>query len=273
MTYFDSHTHLNLPEFDKDREEIIKKTSKEGLTLINVGTRFETSLLALKLAKENKNMLATVGLHPTYASGSFDGEKEDFQIEKYLELTKEKEIVAIGECGLDYYHVSEKEAKEKQKQIFKEHIDLAIKTGLPLMIHCRPSKNKEDERGYSQDAYEDILEIIEPHKKNIPGIIIHFFVGNEETTKKFIDIGCYFTFGGVITFTKVYDGVIKSIPLEKILLETDAPYVAPIPYRGKRNEPIFVKEIYRKMAEIRGISLDDLIIQLEENNKKIFKIN
>jgi TatD DNase family protein len=175
-------------------------------------------------------------------------------------------VVGIGECGLDYFHIeseNEDNIKENQKKIFKKQLELAKEINKPLVIHCRPSK-------YSVDAYKDIYEILKDEEYN--KIIFHFFAGNKEIAEKFIDLGYYFTFGGVVTLTSQYDKIVKVIPNDKILLETDAPYITPLKFKGEINQPINIIETYNKISELIEVPLPDLEKQVIKNNEKIFNI-
>ncbi len=259
---FDAHTHIHFPAYNKDREEVIKRAQKAGVKMIAVGTNLKTSQGAIAVAeKYPDDIWATVGFHPTEIRNSSLG------IQNLRMLIKHPKVAAIGECGLDYYRLSvkSKEQSEKQKETFLEQIKLAEEFRKPLMIHCRSSKN-------SDDAYEDLLDIIKSTNFSLPKIV-HFFAGSAFIAKKLLEAGCYFTFGGVITFVRDYDKAINVVPLEKIMLETDAPYVSPAPYRGQRNEPAYVIEVAKKLAEIKGVDYDRVIKQTNENIKAVFGIN
>lgn len=291
---FDSHTHAHFAAFEADYKEVINRALKAGVGLINVGTQVDTSRKAIQVAHEfeNEPVYATVGLHPTHteksyhdsqelgggeAAKAFVSRGEEFDAKVYLEMAKDPKVVAIGECGLDYYRPTDPvKTKARQMEVFIEHARIAKAVNKPLMIHCRPSKG-------SDDAYEDILEILASEElKDIPKIS-HFYVGSAHITKHMIEAGFYFTFGGVITFPRptaqggglgagYYDEQIKMIPADRILLETDAPYVAPQSKRGQRNEPVNVIEIAQKMAEIRGVEYNRIEAMVRENAQRIFKI-
>jgi len=246
--------------------------------MITVGTQAASSEAAIKLAYEYPDDIwATVGFHPTHLAESWHhdpheqayADQEKFDIEKLRKLAQDPKVVAIGECGLDYYRsLGNQNAKIKnqnlQLEVLIKQLELAQELNKALMIHCRPSKGTDD-------AYEDLLVLATSHQ--FPASrVVHFYVGSLAITKKLVDAGFYFTFGGVITFARDYDEVIKYIPLDSILLETDAPYVAPEPYRGKRNEPAFIVETTKKMAELKGISYDKVSQITDNNAKKIFKI-
>ena len=269
FNYFDIHSHLNLPPLFELRAEILTRMREKEIGTITVGTDYETSKLAVKIADENPDIcFATVGLHPT------DNSSEIFDYEKYLELAKHPKVVAIGETGLDYHRnpISNVEfliSKNKQKELFEEHIKLAIEVGKPLMIHARPSKG-------SQDAYEDVLGILEAEsKKQAAGSLsanFHFFVGDLAIAKRIVANGWTMSFDGPITFSRGYDAVIQNTPLENIMCETDAPFAAPVPYRGKTCEPSMVEEIYKKIAEIRGEDPEIVRETLLRNANRVFRI-
>lgn len=280
MDYFDSHTHMQFAAYDKDRDDLMKQTLEEEVGMINVGTNLKTSKDALSLANKysDKPVFGTAGLHPTHTYSDYQdssevndgsGKEESFKYEEYKEIAKEDKIIAVGECGLDYFRVekSEKKKVEKlQKQALIKQIGLAEEMDLPLMVHCRPKAGTDK-------AYKELIDVMGAEANNLKTAVIHFFVGSKDTAKEFLDLGFNFTFGGVITFAREYDDVIDYIPLERIMLETDAPYVTPTPHRGKRNEPRFVKEVYKKMAELKKLDIKDLKQQMIENNERVFNIN
>lgn len=253
---FDIHSHLNFSEFDNDREEIIKKMKAEGIFTIVVGTDRETSKSAIELAESataDDNLFASVGMHPT------DKEKEEFDINYYRELATHPKVVAIGECGIDLFR-RDKSDVERQANIFKEHIELALEVDKPLMIHCR-------------DGHDEVLEILNDYTSKYGAKLrgnIHFFSGNLDIAQKYFDIGFSISFSGVVTFSRDYDEVIRNAPLERMMIETDSPYVAPVPYRGKRNEPMYVKEVAKRVAEIKGISYEKVTQITTENALRMF---
>lgn len=289
MKLFDSHTHVQFGAFDSDREAVIERARNAGIKMICVGTQFSTSNEAIKLAeKYPDDIWAAVGFHPNHASseGWFHDPDEQSEVrpEKFdageLEkLARHPKVVAIGECGLDYFRLTADDQrrttiKNTQKDVFLQQAAIAQKLDKALMIHCRPSviKNSEGKAIKTDDAYEDLLDLIVLEKINVLNIA-HFYVGSLAMAKKLADAGFYFTFGGVITFARDYDEVIKYLPLDRILLETDAPYVAPAPYRGKRNEPAHVEEVAKKIAEIKNVSLEQVFETIFKNNLTIFKIS
>ncbi len=269
----DAHTHIQFAAYKDDRDEVIKRSLDAGIWLVNVGTQKDTSLEAIKLAeKYSEGVYATVGLHPVHTDKSFHDEAElgadqpftsrgeIFDDETYKKLAEHPKVVGIGECGLDYYRL-EIDSKNKQKEAFIKQIELATEVKKPLMIHCRK-------------AFDDLIDILKdnnPKLQTIPGII-HFFSGDIVHATRLLDMGFYFTFGGVITFVHDYDKVVKLIPLDKILLETDAPYVTPVPYRGQHNEPSYVLEVAKKIGEIKGIDFEEISHHTVENARTIFGI-
>jgi TatD DNase family protein len=257
--YFDIHSHFNLPEFDADMEGVIKRMNNDGVGTICVGTGIDTSIKAVEISEINSNIWATVGLHPT------DHSNENFNFEEYLKLAKNPRVVAIGECGLDYYRTLKEKVYENQKKIFIEHVRLAKEVGKPLMIHARPTKG-------DMDAYVDVLDILE-EEKYTGKVNFHFFVGDIHIAKRIILNGWSMSFDGPITFSHDYDEVIKMIPLENIMAETDSPYAAPVPYRGQRAEPWMVEEVYKRIAEIKGLSLEEVTTQILKNVENTFGVS
>ena len=196
----------------------------------------ESSKSAVELAEKHKEIYACIGIHP------IDNPNQSFEKEKFEDLVKHPKVVAVGECGMDFFHADKSADYDRQKKLFLDQLDFAITHDKPVMIHAR-------------DAYTELLEILEPIKDEYGVKLrgnVHFFTGSIEVAKRFFNIGFTISFTGVITFTRDYDEVIKSAPLEMIMSETDAPYVAPVPYRGKQNEPSYVSQVVKKIAEIRG---------------------
>jgi TatD DNase family protein len=260
--YFDIHSHLNLEDFDNDREDVIKKLKNDGIFTTTVGTDYKSSLFAIELADRHENIFASVGLHPN------DVDSEDFDYDKFLELAKKDRVVAIGECGLDYFYNQEKDFKEKQKNIFEKHIEISIQTGKILMIHARPSRG-------TMDAYTDVLDILESFKNTNLNLRanFHFFAGDLGIAKRIIDLGFSMSFDGPITFSKDYDEVIIYTPIEYIMVETDSPFAAPVPYRGRRSDPSMVVEVIKKIAELKSMDTEEVSKILLNNSFKIFNIH
>jgi len=290
--FFDSHTHLNLAAFDKDRKEVIENILFQDIFVINVGTCYETSKKAIEIAEQYKNCWATVGLHPSHAipmkidknelvidnkgniseAETFNGKFElllkepfDFAQGRPFDFAQGRpKVVAIGECGLDYSYLkdfSEKDQikyKKAQEEEFRKQIQVAKKYNLPLSLHVR-------------DLYEKVLIILEEEKYKGKAVF-HFFTGKANQAQKILERGFYLGFSGIITYSETMNNVIKDAPLEKILIETDAPYVAPIPYKGHRNEPIYVKEVAKKIAQIKKLPLKKVEEATFKNALRLFGI-
>jgi TatD DNase family protein len=272
IKYIDIHGHINFPEYDADREEAIRRASEAGVGMITVGTDIESSKLAIELAETHDNMWATIGIHPTEiktAQVELDQDENDFQ--ELRKLALHPKVVAIGECGLDYFHCQEADIPA-QIEVFEKHIAIANEAKKPLMLHVRNGKKKGDSTSIPTstktggNAYKDALNILKKSVK-VP-FNFHFFAGTIEDMKKIIEAGGTVSFTGVITFTHDYDELIKTVPLECIMSETDCPYVAPVPHRGKRNEPAYVIEVVKAIARIRGKDEEGIRVALLENARK-----
>ena len=273
----DVHTHINFNAFREDGHEVVRRTLEAGVWMVLVGSQIDTSRRALEYARQyERGVYAAVGLHPIHlgemevdidqmnaADGvpGFTTRKEEFDYQAYRDLALDPKVVAIGECGLDYYRLRDtEEIKKKQAETFRKQVALAREVKRPLMIHCR-------------NAYEDLLAILREERANEIGGDIHFFAGDWEIAKQFLDLGFYLSFTGVITFANQYDDTIKKVPLNRIMIETDAPYVAPVPHRGKRNEPLYVEEVARRIAVIKGIALEEAVHATSENALRLFRLS
>lgn len=267
--FIDSHAHVQFSAYDEDREEIIKKAFAVGVWMINSGSNSKNSADAVKLAERyDQGVYATIGIHPSHAGKEtteiteYSG-TEAFDENKMTKLAISPKVLAVGECGLEYFREFD---AASQKKLFEEHINFARKIDKPLVIHCR-------------NAYRDVYNILRANKNllNKRGGVMHFFSGSADEAREFLDIGFNFSFGGAITFPKKskgadLKGLAEALPLERILLETDAPYVSPVPYRGKRNEPAYIVETAKRLAEIKKIPLEDVIAATTENTRRIFAI-
>jgi len=261
----DSHAHLDDKKYDQDREEVIARAFASDIErIINIGADLAGSIASVDLAIEYDNVFATVGLHPNV----FD-EMDESQIEKLCgeisELAKNEKVIAIGEIGLDYFsHDGDSitpEQKEKQKNGFVIQIEIANKFDLPVVIHCR-------------DAYADVYEIIEKYPEI--RFVFHCYGGDLAFTQRLLAMdNVSFSFTGNITYAKQDTevlAVVREIPLERIMLETDCPYLTPVPHRGKRNEPAYVAHVCEKIAEIKQISAKKVDEVTTENTKKFFSM-
>lgn len=272
--YIDTHAHLNLAAFKEDAVDVAEQCAEEGVAVINVGTGEASSKRAVELAQEADNCFAIIGLHPIYSvSGRADEDTptagaEEFDPDFYRALAKNKKVVGVGECGFDYWH-TELDSYETQERNFIAQIELANELALPLMIHTRgPQLGKESSTGRS--VYADVHQVLKQYAK-VP-FNIHFYAGTSEEAARFFELGGTISFTGVITFAKDYEEVVKNAPLDRIHGETDCPYVAPVPHRGKRCEPWMVQEVYKKIATIKGLGEEEVRAELIENARKLYKL-
>ncbi len=273
---FDVHTHTHFAAYAGDTDAVIQRSLDAGIWIVNVGTQADTSEDAVTTAKRfPEGVFATIGLHPIHTGKSyhdvqelgdtatakgFTSRGEVFDHDYYFSLGQDKNVVAIGECGLDYYRLEEN-TKPVQMRAFEQQIALSRELEKPLMIHCR-------------NAFGDLIETLDANKNNlntIPGIV-HFFSGGIDDARRLLNLGFSFSFGGVLTFARDYDEVVRFIPMERIVFETDAPYITPVPYRGKRNEPFYVTEVAKKIAEIKTLPLDTAAVMTTGNARAIFGV-
>jgi TatD DNase family protein len=260
----DTHTHLHDKDFDVDRQDIIERYKEEGIKIVNIGTSLEDSKQACDLGMSNTGMMrCTVGIHPHEAVESPELSINDIQnrlselVEQYSQV-----VVGIGECGLDYFRIDDnKENITKQKEVFRTQIELARKKDLTLVVHIR-------------DAWEDTFEICQKEASDLR-MIIHCYTGDKYWLGKFVEISdkVYVGFTGLVTFKKKVDDIVDALsgcPLEKILVETDAPYLSPEPVRGQRNNSSNLKHIVAKIAEIKNLSVEEMIEILDKNAKRAY---
>jgi len=246
----DTHCHLNFKDFDIDRDKIIGQCLNKDIWMINVGVDYKTSKQVIELAeKYDKKVYATIAIHP------HNIDKEKFYIEKFKELAKNPKVVAIGETGLDYmFCENDEKIQELQKKVFIKHLELAKELNKPVIIHSRR-------------LFPEILEIVKKH--SVKGIL-HCYMGRWSYAEQYLKLGFYIGFTGLITYARDYDKVIKNTPLDRILIETDAPYLSPI--REKRSTPLDVEKIAHKIAEIKQISFEKIAEQTTKNAKELFKL-
>ncbi|MFA6251813.1 MAG: TatD family hydrolase [Candidatus Paceibacterota bacterium] len=270
--FIDSHAHLNISDFDKTRNKLIPSLLSSNINIINVGVNYFSSKKAIEIAEKYEGVYASIGLHPLNIKSDFtvkkygsDGKGElelepIFEGKRYKELAKSKKVIAIGEIGLDYWtkpkgEKKKEEYKELQKQIFNQQLDLAEETKLPVIIHSRGS-------------LEDTYAILS--KRKLKGVL-HCFIGNMSDAEKFLNLGYYVGLNGVIFKTDM-DDFIKSVPLEKILLETDCPYLLPPGFEHKINNPFSLEIIAKKIADLKGVSPKEIENSTTKNTKKLFNI-
>lgn len=257
--FFDIHSHLNFADFDPDRDEVIDNLKSQNIYTITVGTDLGTSHQAVDLADGYQELYATIGLHPG------DNAKERFIPEEFASLVEHPKVVAIGECGLDYGRLSNitPEEKVRQKEDFERQVEFAVQYDKPLMIHCR-------------NAYDDLLSILESKKKEYGDRLrgnMHFFTAGTDVADRCLSIGFTLSFTGVITFVEEYADLVSYPPLEMIMAETDAPFVAPVPWRGQRNEPQHVREVVHRIAQVRKEEYEVVRVALVENAVRVFSIS
>ncbi|MFC4737758.1 TatD family hydrolase [Bacillus daqingensis] len=251
----DTHVHLNADQFADDVDDVIRRAQEAGIDkMIVVGFDTKTINLAMELIETYPFLYAAVGWHPVDAV-DFDDDK----LAWLEELTRHPKVVAVGETGLDYYW--DKSPHDVQKEAFRKQIALAKKMKLPLIIHDR-------------EAHEDITAILREEEAAEAGGIMHCFQGDEEMAKACLDMNFYISFGGPVTFknAKLPKEVAKIVPDDRLLIETDAPYLAPHPYRGKRNEPAYVRLVAEQLAELRGITYEELAAQTTKNAETLFRL-
>ncbi|MFA6006676.1 MAG: TatD family hydrolase [Candidatus Paceibacterota bacterium] len=303
----DIHTHPQFAAYTEDRDAIMQRAEEAAVGQIVVGTQKDTSQAAIDLAHKYPHTWATVGLHPIHTTKSYhdayelensnltpaplsDGEGklsenspslsgrglggevvkpftsrgEVFDYDYYRKLATDEKVVAIGECGLDYFRLDE-DTKQIQMNVFDAQIALANEVEKPIMLHIRAGKHAG-----SGTAYQDAFHML--HSKSKVSANVHFFAGDIETAKRFLSIGCTLSFTGVITFTHDYDEVVKYVPIESMMVETDAPYITPAPYRGKRNESSYARLIAARVALIKGISIEQAEAKLLDNAIRQFRL-
>ena len=253
--FIDSHSHLDDERFNEDRDILIKSLKDNKVDIaINIGADLETSINSVNLANKYDNIYATIGVHPHSAS-----EVTLETLNKFRQMSKNKKVVAIGEIGLDYYY--DNSPRDLQRKWFKEQVELAKELNLPVVIHSR-------------DATQETFDIIKEAQDGTLRGVLHCFSGSIQMAIEYIKLGFYISIGGPVTFknARVVREVAESVPLDKLLIETDCPYLTPEPYRGKRNEPMFVRYVAEKIAEIKKISVEELASHTSRNTKELFEI-
>ena len=286
MQLVDSHTHVHFKAFEGEMEDVIRRAEAADVLMITVGTQKDTSKKAVEVASEHDGVWATVGLHPNHTTeqeftdpneleeiSSVKTRSEVFDTEYYRELAQDSKCVGIGECGLDFFHIPKNLDRDsvikKQSEMFMAQVDLATELELPLVVHCR-------------DAYKEQAELIENaiDSGKLPARgVMHCFGGDVKDAEKFLELGFMIGLTGIVTFpprkneeVNPAQEVAKMVPLESLLIETDAPYLAPAPVRGQKNEPLFVKHIAEFIADLRGIPLEELAEVTTNNAKSLFKL-
>lgn len=283
---YDTHAHVQFNAFKDDGHAVIRRALDAGVWMNLVGSQIDTSRRAIEYAEQYpEGVYALIALHPIHLFSThvdedeiqFKSREETFDPAVYRELAKSKKVVGIGECGLDYYRIDDYtkielhghdapsptipvgELKERQKKVFRQHIELALELNLPLEIHCR-------------DAYDDVYDIVKEYPKL--RAIMHCYLGTVEQAKKFLDIGFYISFSGIVTFknAKELHAVAQMVPLDRMVIETDCPYLTPEPYRGKRNEPAYVEWTAKKIVDLKSVTFDEVTRATTTNARKFFNI-
>jgi TatD DNase family protein len=282
--FIDTHAHVNFNAFKDDADEVIRRSLEADTWMVLVGSELKTSNRALTYAnKYEKGVYAAIGLHPIHLQDapidnqeednnySFTPRFEEFDYGSYEKLAKFEKVVAIGEIGLDYYHLDPTKdlpaAKKKQQEVFAQQLLLARSLDLPVIIHCR-------------QAHDDLVTILQEFKKEYGHIIptdrpwgvVHCFSGDEDLAWKYFRLGLLISFTGLITFSKQWDDLIRKTPLDKMMIETDTPYMTPEPYRGQRNEPILVQYVANRIADIKGIKIEKVAEVTSNTAKSFFRL-
>ncbi len=250
----DSHCHLEFPDFNGELDQLVRRADEANIgTMLSIGTRLEKYTQPLEIAKKYKNIFCTVGTHPHNAR-----DEQGFSTRDIIELAKHEKIVGIGETGLDFHY--NKSPREIQEKSFRNHIAAARQTGLPLVIHTR-------------SADDEMAQILSDEmKKGTFGGVLHCFSSGDKLADTALELGLYISFSGILTFKTAGEirQVAKNAPADRILVETDAPYLAPVPMRGRRNEPAYVVHVATCLAKIRQVSLDEITLQTTENFFTLF---
>ena len=263
--FVDSHAHLETEQFEADREQVIARAREAGIeTILAIGSGTGPGSLdcAIRLAEQHDFIYATIGIHPHEAKLARDADFEEM-----AQLATRPKVIAWGEIGLDYFY--DHSPRDIQQQVFLKQLQLAQLVKLPIVIHCRPSNG-------SEDAWEDCLKLLDEHwAPSGLGAVLHCFTGAWDHAKRALDMGFMISFAGNVTFPKAQQirDAAKEVPLDRMLIETDSPFLAPVPYRGKRNEPLFVKEAARQIGEIRGQSMEDIGFQTANNFYRFFSLH
>ncbi|MDR2833572.1 MAG: TatD family hydrolase [Streptococcaceae bacterium] len=253
---FDTHTHLNVKAFHGEEESVLQRAKELGVSeLAVVGFDYETINKSLELSRNFNSIYSIIGWHPTEA-GSYTNKIENWLMPLY-ELPK---VVAVGEIGLDYHWMED--PKEVQERVFRRQLAISREVNLPFAIHTR-------------DAIEDTYQVLASEQVHKTGGIMHSFSGDVEWAKRFLDLGLHISISGVVTFKKAIEvqEVAKMVPLERLLVETDAPYLSPVPFRGKRNETGYTRYVVEKIAELRGMSVEEVAKITTENAHRLLRIN
>jgi len=282
MRLIDTHCHLNLPYFKDDIDETVKRALRAGVALVIVGTDYKSSKRGLEIANRYQNdVYAAVGLHPESLEDRTEQESdnksylagEDFNVDIYQQLAKFPRVIGVGEIGLDYFRPDTgadtwEQVKTKQRRVLWQQLEFALQLGLPVMLHCR-------------QAHDDMLTLLTEFKNQYrqllpvdrPWGVVHCFSGDENLAWHYFNLGLSISFTGLITFSQNWDSLIRKMPDDRFLVETDAPFMTPEPYRGKRNEPLLVSYVAKRLAEIRGVAPERIAGITTANAKRLFRLD
>jgi len=284
MTLFDTHTHVNFQPFQADAEAVIERARAQNIILNNVGTQWESSQRSVQLAEQYANgVWASVGLHPIHLFQDMVEQQtigttvqrirtraEQFNYQRYKQLAQSSDkVVAIGECGLDYYHGSQ--LRKVQYDTLEQHCALALELDLPLVIHCR---NAAIHTADTMTAFHDLLVLVHKYKGQLRGVV-HCYTGMPELIAQFLELGFYIGFTGIVTFPKatIVHQAVQAVPLNRLLLETDAPYLTPVPHRGQRNEPMYLRYVAEGIAKLKHETVQRVAAQTTANAVELFRLS
>lgn len=296
----DTHCHVHFNAYNADSDEVIRRALAEKVAMIAVGTQSTTSKNAVATAEKYEGMWASIGLHPNHlyemyideAESPFHSREEEFDYAYYRALALHPKCVAIGECGIDYFHLPKDvpfdEVKAKQERVFRSHLDLADEVGKPVIVHCRdgasphpnplPQAGEREEFGAHDAVIRILTEYVNAGKLSRRGVI-HCYSSDWAHAEQYFALGFLISFTGAITFPpkksapqehKALLEVVRRAPIERIMIETDAPYLTPIPHRGERNDPRYVRFVAEKIAEIKGLDFSTISRATTENARTIF---
>lgn len=285
MNLIDSHAHLHFPAFSADGAEVLKRARDNGISLITVGTKYSTSVSGIQFADRNEGVWCTIGLHPGHVhdhhfvddneeTGTVTSPEHEFDEKRYEALVNHPKVVAIGEFGLDYSRVPEgmdvEMFKNDQKRVARQQLHFATKHNKPVVIHCRGGATAD-----VTGAHDDMRALISAEITR-GGIecrgVIHCFTGTAEDAAKYAELGFLISITGIVTFGKSVASAVKEIPLEQMMIETDCPYLSPVPLRGKRNEPVNVALVAQAIADIKGVSFQEVARITTANAQRLFRI-
>lgn len=248
----DTHCHPQFPQYDADRVEVVERTLSKGVGMVCVGTNLDMSVAAIELASRYEGLYASVGLHP---NDELDGLYDEREYEK---LAAHSKVVAIGEVGLDYYRTPSPEHRRTQRVRFISQLAMARRLSLPVIIHCR-------------EAHEDMAAVLLNEGVGMKAVV-HSFNGSVGQARTYLNGGFFLGFNAIVTYSQEYEEMLKFVPLDRIVLETDSPYLAPAPFRGKRNEPLYIEGVGNYIAAKRGIAEHELFSATTRNAMELLKI-